>query len=174
MIRYCFISEWLAINCSTHTFVLGRINNWSTIWHCNIYRMCAMCVCCFSSLNRYCWVITGPGFPHWSEGAHPRCVLLRFVQPELWNRYGPEVSSRASQGSRTPNHKSPTYQLAPPPPLEDLEWPSPHPSLWLRRWLHRLNNVGQYKEYNALVYREFMHTGCEQWELMLVLLFRKK
>jgi len=49
------------------------------------------------------------------------CVLLCFIKPILGNRYGPGVSSRASQGIRTHDWESPTYHLT-----HDWESPTYH------------------------------------------------
>jgi len=65
------------------------------------------------------------------------CVLLCFIKPILGNYYGLGVYSWASQGSTQPQLR---IVYVPPHPIlsqTTWEWPYPHPSTQLRRWLHR-------------------------------------
>jgi len=65
------------------------------------------------------------------------CELLCFIKPILGNRY---VWSRGFIVSE-PRETHPPSEIAnvptsPCPPLDNLGCPDPHPSPWLRRWLH--------------------------------------
>ena len=53
------------------------------------------------------------------------CVLVCFIWPILWNRYGPCVSWRADQGARTRNMDRQSA-ISPCPPQENLRWLDPH------------------------------------------------
>ena len=54
----------------------------------------------------------------------------------MGNRYGPGVSSRASQGDE-PTIRDRRHPNSPCPPLDKLGCLDPHPSPWLRRWLYQ-------------------------------------
>ena len=55
------------------------------------------------------------------------CVLLCFIEPILWNRYGPGVSSGWGQGA--PTHEMDRQSATSPcSPLVNLGRPDPHPS----------------------------------------------
>jgi len=83
-----------------HSFIKPILGNW-----------CGPGVCCFVLLNWYWESLRFSGFLPSEPSLCGQCVLLCFIKPILGNRYSPRVSSRASQGGRTHDPRSPTSLL---------------------------------------------------------------